>query len=615
MGGLAVAVFAGVLLVLAMTTHDITPARVTASAVFDGDAAFGPGKTLDHSTVETFTLRNYWLLPSGTPGWIRLDLAGAYRLDRVAILNTRNGLQFDRATKGYRVELIGPTGSSFLAGELPAYPEWREHDLPGPVVTAVTVHVDGHEGLGGGLDEIALTGRRAHGLGALPDTVWAALFTALIMLAAARLPAGWRRVVTRERSGLFVLSLVLVVVGVRVLRFSTSVSAMEWGLIFNVRELNTLAKVQAFFANLMVPIPPALALVEIVAQNATGNNDLMIKTIYKVSIVGGYLAALRLAYPRIERMLATFLVSLLFMVSTAVIHPGNPQIYDTVFPFLVMSFLVLVSSALEAPERGGRRGVRLGAAGLCLSLVALTRPFAIILVLAAVAFLVRRLPGPRRHRLVFVLCAGSLCLPWHAYLFVRHGQLGISNHTGYNLADSWPMVPRPPVLPEEVLPPYRGLNNPTRVMNSRRLQSAILRYAVTHPGEAIDNVIRRLAIMTEGHTVIIGERLQPRNPVLWLYRMVVRFLSLLLLLTALQRLARWASTPLRRRRPAHHSTAPPAGDALVGALRLGMTAGALAFLALGDAGEEARFMISLLPMLAVAPDLLVDPAAMGPSGR
>jgi hypothetical protein len=602
----AAALFIVLRVALALTAHGITPARVSASAVLGHDVGFAPDKVVDRSTVETYTLRNFWLLPDRTPGWIRIDLDGEYRLDRLDILNTRNGLNFDRATTAYRIELIGPGGSSFIrpAEPLPAYPDWRGHDLPAPVVSAVVIHVDGFSGAGGGLDEVALTGRPAHGLGVVRDWLLALLATGLFVVVALRWPVAWRGAVTHQRAAFAVLALALVVVGQRLLRFNTAVSALEWGLFFDVGELTTFAKVRSFFANLMIPIPPVLALVEIAAQNLTGNNDFMIKTVYKVSIIGSYVGALALSYPRVGRMLATFAVSLLLMTGTAVIHPGNPQVYDTVYPFLVVAFLVSLSAALAAPVERRRRAGWLAVAGVCLSLLALTRPFAIFLVAAAVVFVTRRLVASRRHRMVFVLCAASLCVPWHAYLFVRHGQLTISNNAGFNLHGSWPMVPDPPYIPEDTRPPYRGLNNPQHVVNSNRIRNAIVAYVVTHPREAFDNLARRFEVLTQPKTVIIPQRLQPRAGVLALYQLVVRFLLLLMMATALGRLASWMASWawLRRLRRAPPPAGPPQAREPVGTLLLALTAGSLLF-SVGEVNEEARFIIALLPMLAVVPRL------------
>ncbi|MEO5766964.1 MAG: hypothetical protein ABIS92_01310 [Polyangia bacterium] len=605
---LAVATFLAARVVLGVMTHDLSPARVTSSAVLKDDAAFAPYKVVDRSTVETFTLHNYWLLPDATPGWIRLDFDGERRLDRVEILNTRGGLEADRKTKKYRIELIGPGSSPVIEGELPAYPEWRQHSLAGTVVSAVVVHLDTFVGKGGGLNEIAVVGSPAHGLAAQRDRLLALLLSALMVLAAARLPDRWRAAMTRPRCCFLLLGLLQALIGIHALRFSTSVSSLEWNLLFNVAEFDSLTKVRGFFANLMVPIPPALALLEIVTQSLTGTNDFVIRTVYKVSIIGAYLGALALAYPRTGRMLVTFFVSLLFMLSTVYIHPGNPQLYDTVFPFLVMLFLVLLNAALVEQTHQWRRALPLAAAGLCLSLLALTRPFANILVVAVVVCLARRLPGPRRHTVIFALCAAVLCVPWQIYVLARHGQVGISNNGGFNLHHAWSMVPPPPLVSENASPPYRGANNPMHIVNANRFQAAILRYAVTHPAESLANIAHRVAVMTEGRTVIMDSRLQPRQQLLRVYQLVVRFLALLLLYAAAQAPVRWAREWIRRRRQVsqQRDAFPTPPTHITTVLLVGITAGSLIFLALGEAGEEARFLISLLPMLAVTPRLSID---------
>jgi hypothetical protein len=75
---------------------------------------------------------------------------------------------------------------------------------------------------------------------------------------------------------------------------------------------------------------------------------------------------------------------------------------------------------------------------------------------------------------------------------------------------------------------------------------------------------------------------------LW-YQPLVRLLLLLALIGAGKRLVYWRW-----------------GGDTVAAVLLVLTVGSLIMLAVGDAGEEARFVISLLPMLAVVPSLRVD---------
>jgi hypothetical protein len=599
-----VALFCGLRVLLALTLHDITPVRVTASGSLD--ARFPPERVIDHSTVEALTLHDYWLLPNELDGWLRLELDGEYRLDRLQILNTRNGKHSDRATDRYSVELLGASGSSFFTDHLPAYPAWHDQAFPGTLVHAVIIHVEGYQGHGGGLDEVALTGRPASGLAAHRDDLLALLGCGLLGALLLRWPVRWRVAITSERICLVVLALSLVIVGQRLLRFSSAVSSLEWGLVFDIRELDTLAKVKTFFANLVIPIPPLLALLEVASQQLTGNNDFVIKTLYKGSIVGSYLAALWLSYPSIPRMLTTFSVSLLFMVSTVLMHRDNPQLYDPVFPFLVLIFLVLLSAASAVGQQAARRSRGWwAAAGLCLSVVGLTRPFAILLVFGAVIFVACSLPRPRRHLLPFVLGACLLCVPWHAYLYVRHGQFTISNHTGFNLEHAWPMVPLPALVSEDISPPNRPFNNPQHLINSRRIQAAVLRYAVENPGLALRNIAQRVEIMTQARTAL-DSSLDPKPRVLSVYQMVARVLSWLLLVGLTLRLVAWGRVRCSWFRAAGGQPPRPAPYDPVSGLLLGLTAATLVLLAVGDAGEEYRFMISLLPLLAAVPSLTLN---------
>jgi hypothetical protein len=585
----AVGVFVALRLLLSLTTHELTVARVTASGTAGPPGRYAPEKVVDGCTIEAASLYNHWLLPERTAGWIRLDLGGAYELDEIALLNTRNGLGADRRTRRYHLELVDAKAPEPIAGVLPPYPRWQHHPLAS-TATAVIVHIDDFEGVGGGLDEVTLVGRPAGGPGRYRDTILAVLLTATLVTLWRWSPGRLRAALTRERLWLLGLGLALAVIGYRLLRFSNSVSVFEWGLVYQASEFDTWAKTRTFFAELRMPLPPLLALLEIVSYRLTGTSDFVIRTLYRASMVGGYLGALALAYPSVRRMVLTFVVSHVFLASTMFIHPGNPQVYDVVYPFLIVSFLVLLRAALRARSGARAQLVLLGLAGLVLSVVGLTRPFAIFLVPIVSLLVVRRL-GLKRRREVATFLAGValLALPWHLHLLVSHGQPTMSNHTGFNLHNAWPMAPMPGLIPEDRKPPNRWFNNPQHIVNSRRIQSAIGGWIAAHPWLAVRNVLRRVDAMLEGKTVVLPSRLQPDDDVLLAYQPLVRLLMLLALIGAGVRIARW-----RR------------GGDTVGACLLVLTVGSLLLLAIGDAGEEARFVISLLPMLAVVPGLRVE---------
>ena len=68
----------------------------------------------------------------------------------------------------------------------------------------------------------------------IPARRMALLITVLGLFTARRLPRPWRAALTWPRGCFAMLALLLVVIGVRSLRFSSAVSSLEWGLIFNV---------------------------------------------------------------------------------------------------------------------------------------------------------------------------------------------------------------------------------------------------------------------------------------------------------------------------------------------------------------------------------------------
>ncbi len=583
------------LLMAVLFTH-VTATQVTASSTLTGARRTLAAHVQDRATVETYTLDNFWLLEDGKTGWLRLDLGRPTYVDRIDVLNTRNGMGNDRATQSYRIELAGEGGSTSLAGLLPAYPEWQSHPLDRPVVTSVVIHVDSWRGQGGGLNEVVIHGQAAAGLAA--HVSW--LLPLLFAIAAAvtwHLAGGQLRArVTGPCALLGALVVLIVVLGCRFLQFSTSVSAFEWFTLFEVKSFTTWRSTIDFFQNLLIPIPPSLALLEIVVYNLTGSIDLVIRTLYKTSIIGAYALALLLVYPNVRRMLVTAALAVIFIWGTAEVHPGNPQIYDTVFPLLAMLLFLSLERARSAANDTRAQFVWWIAAGLFASLLGVTRPFAVFLlpiVVLATWFDTRGLP--RRTWWGFLLPILAICGLWHAQLLVRHGQVTMSNHTGFNLVRAWPMVTRPPLAPETFSPPFSRVNNPSHSANSSRYRSAVVDYIVNHPAEAAANVGRRVAELIEPQTTIIANRWNPNPTKLIGYRYAVRFMAMLLIISLFVDLAQWLS---RRR---WMSTTPAMQHQRGDRVFLWLTAGTLFFLAIGDAGEDGRFVLSVLPMLAVAP--------------
>lgn len=80
---------------------------VSASATWENNPRLGPAKVIDGSNYDDSVNINYWTLPNRTTGWWQVDLGRQAEITSIQILNTNGSTANDRATKDFRVEILG----------------------------------------------------------------------------------------------------------------------------------------------------------------------------------------------------------------------------------------------------------------------------------------------------------------------------------------------------------------------------------------------------------------------------------------------------------------------------------------------------------------------------
>ncbi|MCC7048173.1 MAG: hypothetical protein IT562_15780 [Alphaproteobacteria bacterium] len=368
--------------------------------------------------------------------------------------------------------------------------------------------------------------------------------------------------------------------------------AIGWMMMFAPGDFIAPGALGKFLLGLEAPIPPWLAALEVLAQRATGSVELVTVWLYRICMVGAYLVAMALTWPSLGRLLLSLLLSVLFLWSTVLVHPGSPIVYDVVFPFLLVAYFGLLRLGAAA-EGGGTAAAALFVAGIALALAELTRPYLALFVLPLLLGAWFTLRRPARFAAlvvpVLVLAGG-----WHAHQAVNHGQLAWSNHSGFNLIRAWRMVPYPELVPEPGNAPVAlnrlpNLNTPEHGENSRRLRRAVLAYVLAHPLDSARQMAERVAIFVgAGHQI---EDHDPDDPFLRVYDVVVKYADIAALAGVLAMLVALVFVPRR------------AGD-LMGAPEnqmLALAALSMVLIAITESGEEARFQISVLPLLAAIP--------------
>jgi len=290
---------------------------------------------------------------------------------------------------------------------------------------------------------------------------------------------------------------------------------IEWMNIFRISDFQSVADALPFIANLRVPIPPNLAVIEIVDYRLTGSTWISTVLLYKLYVVVAYTCVVVLAYPSRLRLVASGVLGWLFIFATTRIHPGNPMLYDVAAPAFFMVFVLLLRIG-TSPSIGPRiSAAALAGSGLFLTMFELTRPF-VILLLPAILLLAGVRIGLRRRLLYFAVPVVLVSGTWHVHQAVAHRQLAASNHFGVNLWRCWNSKVPPLAKPvrEDDAPLSEGrwpnLNNPQHLKNSLRLRKKIMRYIVAHPADSIAFMLHRLRVFTKGETAIYGHKPQHR---------------------------------------------------------------------------------------------------------
>jgi hypothetical protein len=383
---------------------------------------------------------------------------------------------------------------------------------------------------------------------------------------------------------------------------AASESVIGWMSVFRYYDLTSVRDALDFFRELRVPIPPNLAAIEFVDYHLTGDISFATGTLYHAYIVVSYGCVLALAYPSRVRLVLGGALGLLFVAATKYIYPGNAQIYDVAAPcfFLLFVLLLRIATAVNRPKAAV---VALVSSGFFLSMFELSRPFVIFLLPVVLIAAWLRIRSSRRF-LIFIVPIVILSGGWHAHLLIAHRQTTSSNHAGFNLWRCWEQqvsatTPAPQLVPEVDAPLVvdRGanLNNPTHLVNSKRLQHAISHYIVTHPLASLAFIARRVFAFTAGETDLYYR--SPPGRIARVYSPAVRVTSAIFIVGFALLLGRFAWAIVRRRDQLAALAASL--DNLI--VLVGF--GSIVILSIGETGEEARFVISILPLLATVPPI------------
>ena len=380
---------------------------------------------------------------------------------------------------------------------------------------------------------------------------------------------------------------------------SSSIPSIEWMGIYSLEYFKgwSLLEVSQFLLSNKIGIPPVIGFIEIASNNFLGSPEIVTRYLYLISLIGCYVLALRFSATSLPRMIICFLTSLVFIYSSIKIHPGNAQGYDFYFPFFLMLSLLFLFQLKYF--QGKSQVTQLLISFLCgffLSMAELSRPFVIYslpILLGFYLYQIRRIyKRAPQVCLIFLLPILIFSVGWHTHLLLRHSQITFTNHAGFNMSRAWLDAEYPKLIPERVVIingiEKQNLNTDIHQLNSELLKKAVLKYWVQHPVDSFINFSERVNVLLSGPTNIYQHA--PSSAIFIFYKRLVAISSGIVLLSFLTFIP--AFFFLKKRYQA---------DLHVDNYLVALIFFCCVIFSLGERGEEARFLLSILPMLAVLP--------------
>lgn len=377
--------------------------------------------------------------------------------------------------------------------------------------------------------------------------------------------------------------------------------ATEWMNIFSFRDYPTREALKDYLVNLRTGIPPVLSSLEILSYNLRGEADWVVKGLYRKALIGMLILPLFFLRKNLWLMGYVWVSAWLLLQALLDIHVANPQLYDVLLPCFILLYL-LSSRYAQRPGTSGWWGAVLAlAAGFFLSMAELARPFMLV---PMPLLLLYNLYHLGRNRLwwrmaCFLFPLLLLSGGWHAKLWIyNEHQLIWSNHSGTNLFRAWiPFVDQERLawqLEEEAAPlrpgRWQNLNTAVHARNSDRRKAAVWAGIRQQPAEALSHLWEKTRVFTGPRTDMYDS--DPQGVHISLYKYLIRGIYLLLPILGL-----WLLVLLWRRK--------------IGLLEEPVVIfGFCLFLTLmpvlGESGEEARFVVSVIPFLIIAGGYLLS---------
>jgi len=374
----------------------------------------------------------------------------------------------------------------------------------------------------------------------------------------------------------------------------TAIPATYWMNMYSYKDYPTWEAVTEYLIGLRTGIPPALSGMEVVSYNLLGGSEWIHKGLYRKAIIAIVILPLFFTRYKWAEMIWVVGSAIIFFESILFIHPANPQLYDVLLPLFLLLYFLLSQISFTKRYRPILQLVTALSAGFCLSMAELSRPFMIaifpfLIGLNLYHYITQKQWG---QMLAFLIPILILSGGWHLKLWhYNHQQIIWSNSSGTNLFRAWaPFVDQPKMqmkLVEEAPPIMPGrwqdINTEIHYNNSQIRKKYVLAGIQAEPMKALTFLWQKTLTFTKPRTDMYAN--DPQAPVLTLYRIVVKILFLMLPILVLLTLIRIVKNP-------YYLTTQTCWIVATTAFLCIMPI-------IGESGEEARFVISVLPFLCI----------------
>ena len=371
-------------------------------------------------------------------------------------------------------------------------------------------------------------------------------------------------------------------------------SSTYWMQMFSYQDYPNPQAFCQYLLDLRTGIPPLYSALEIYSFNTWGDNTWIFEDLYQSALITLVLLPLFFSKGKGLHLLWGLLAAWIFFRSIILIHPGNPQYYDVLLPVLLFLYILFTEASLELKEWKAVAIILAALSGLALSMAELSRPFMLALLPLLILYTLYHYIRQKQWLLI-----GTFLLPillisggWHTKLYVyNHGQIIWSNSSGTNLYRAWSDFVDSEALNKELQKEeeplmwgrWDNLNTQVHYENSQARKKYVWRGIQRNPGRALEKVWKKTLIFIQPQTDIYEHK--PRGSYIAIYGFLIKGLFLIfpiLLLIELKEIFK---------RPAHLFSRNWLILSIAGFLSL--------MPIIGESGEEARFLISVLPFLVV----------------